>query len=122
MRPRSGMVRDAVDFTTFSITARPRTVACVLRKTRAMRTASGAFLALALVAPLTTAGLAGAQTPASDFRTYVVIAESQIKLGSGGLILGGNAAVTNAGGILMVGRGASCPVTADAVGDHAKLM
>jgi len=87
-----------------------------------MRTASGAFLALALVAPLTTAGLAGAQTPASDFRTYAVIAESQIKLGSGGLILGGNAAATNAGGILMVGRGASCPVTADAVGDHAKLM
>jgi hypothetical protein len=72
--------------------------------------------------PLATARLAPAQTPSTDFRTYAVIAGSQIKLGSGAMVLGGNAAATDADGVLMVGKGASCPVLGDAVGDRAKLL
>ena len=87
-----------------------------------MRTASGALAALTLLAPLATTRPALAQTPSNDFRSYAVIAGSQIKLGSGALVLGGNAAVTNADGTLMVGKGASCPVLGDAVGDRAKLL
>jgi hypothetical protein len=78
--------------------------------------------ALALIAPLATPGPGLAQTPSTDFRTYAVIAGSQIKLGSGALVLGGNAAATDVDGILMVGKGASCPVLGDAVGDRAKLL
>ena len=81
-----------------------------------MPTASGALAALTLLAPLATARLAFAQTPSTDFRTYAVIAGSQIKLGSGALVLGGNAAATDVGGILMVGKGARarCSVTPSA--------
>src|SRR5215475_10440693 len=99
-----------------------RSVACVLRTGRAMRTAHGALAALALIAPLATPGPGLGQTPSTDFRTYAVIASSQIKLGSGALVLGGNAAATDVDGILMVGKGASCPVLGDAVGDRAKLL
>src|SRR5262249_59675597 len=87
-----------------------------------MRTAHGALTALALIAPLATPGPGLGQTPSTDFRTYAVIASSQIKLGSGALVLGGNAAATDVDGILMVGTGASCPVLGDAVGDRAKLL
>jgi hypothetical protein len=87
-----------------------------------MRTVHGALAALALIAPLATPGPGLAQTPSTDFRTYAVIAGSQIKLGSGALVLGGNAAATDVDGILMVGKGASCPVLGDAVGDRAKLL
>jgi hypothetical protein len=60
--------------------------------------------ALALIAPLATPGPGLAQTPSTDFRTYAVIAGSQIKLGSGALVLGGNAAATDVNGILMTAR------------------
>src|SRR5262249_446289 len=83
------------NFTMFFICAENRLVACVLRTGRAMRTAHGALAALALIAPLATPGPGLAQTPSTDFRTYAVIAGSQIKLGSGALVLGGNAAATD---------------------------
>src|SRR5262245_29718095 len=101
------------------------TVACVLPLGAPMRTPGCrrlAFLASVLASPLLVAHPALAQSPSPDVRTYAVIGHSQVKLGSGVQVTSGNVAASDPSALLTVGKGASCPVIAEAVGDRARLL
>ncbi|HEV7732708.1 MAG TPA: hypothetical protein VGR62_11125 [Candidatus Binatia bacterium] len=76
----------------------------------------GACLAPPLIGQCTCA------VPTTDARTYTILGESQIRLGGGTTVVGGNVGVTNSGGYLLVSKDTTLPASGQAIGDRSKVV